>query len=232
MKEGLSDKKYDLLTRYKDTFLLRNVIEPLMKEFDFTEEEIEEVLHLCEPQKMQPAFHIDMFMTPFDRKTEEGKPVIALGDPGMAADILKDIKAKDPKKFEGYEKSLREKIPELKERALENYISSDKEGEFAKFDSVAQEFSEQGYKVERVPFLSMHKLWMTYNNSVVDGDNVFVPNFGIKELDDKANEVYKKYDYNPIPLDMRAICSMQGAINCMTKVVERVYEEALPEGKK
>ncbi len=85
----------------------------------------------------------------------------------------------------------------------------------------------QGYKVERLPYLGSSSLrntpWITYNNGVVDGDNFFIPNFGIKEMDDMANGVYKKYGLNPIPVDMNAISSLQGAINCITKVIERDY---------
>lgn len=96
-----------------------------------------------------------------------------------------------------------------------------------KFDEVAKTLEAEGYKVERVPYLahsSMESLPnITYNNSLIDGHNIFIPNFNIPELDETANSIYRKYGYNVIPIDMTAISTSRGAINCMTKVLEREY---------
>lgn len=96
-------------------------------------------------------------------------------------------------------------------------------------DELVKKLKLEGYKVERVPYLGKSSLddapWITYNNSVIDGDNIFIPNFDIPVLDDYSNEVYKKYGYNPVTIDMTRISSLSGAINCITKVVEREYIE-------
>jgi len=180
----------------------------------------------------QPAFHIDMAMTPLGKlDPETGKKVITVGDPSMALNILKDLKEKSPKKFASYEKSLNEKLGGYTEKPLEGLFEHLKDDKALQenFDAVAKGLEDSGYKIERVPYLGSSSLrshpWITYNNSVVDGNNIFIPNFGVPELDNAGNGVYKKYGYDLIPLDMTAISSLQGAINCITKVIERDYTE-------
>ena len=127
-----------------------------------------------------------------------------------------------------------EKISPSTEKPLDfliNEIDGDREFQ-ENFDFLAKNLEKkEEYKVERLPYLG--KLfedappvpWLTYNNTVIDGDNIFIPNFDIPELDNPVNKVYKKYGYNPVPVDMTVISSMQGALNCVTKVLERTYEE-------
>jgi hypothetical protein len=178
----------------------------------------------------QPAFHIDMAMTPLGKPDPEtGKPVMILGDPSLAITMLKDIKNREPRKYEQYEAGITSKLRWAQQSPLDVMVSTlegDRELQ-ENFDSLAKGFERDGYKVERVPYLGSSSLrgtpWLSYNNAVIDGDNIFVPNFDIKELDDRANGVYKKYGYNPIPVEMNAVSSMQGAINCITKVLERSY---------
>jgi hypothetical protein len=178
----------------------------------------------------QPAFHIDMAMTPLGKPDPEtGKPVMVLGDPSLAIEMLKDIRSKDPQKYDGYEAGIASKLGYAHRNPLNTMIETlngDKELQ-ENFDSLAKGFERDGYKIERIPYLGSSSLrgtpWLSYNNSIFDGDNVFVPNFDIKELDDMANGIYKKYGYTPVPIEMNAVSSMQGAINCITKVIERSY---------
>ncbi|MEQ8192376.1 MAG: hypothetical protein ABRQ39_30700 [Candidatus Eremiobacterota bacterium] len=181
----------------------------------------------------QPAFHIDMAMTPLGKSDPEtGKKVITVGDPSMALGILKDIKEKDPEKFASYEKSLSDKLGGWTKKPLEGLFEHLKDDKALQenFDAVAKGLEDSGYKIERVPYLGSSSLpyypWITYNNSVVDGNNIFIPNFGIPELDNAGNSVYKKYGYDIVPLDMTGVSSLQGAINCITKVIERDYTES------
>ncbi|MDQ7823419.1 MAG: hypothetical protein RDV48_11535 [Candidatus Eremiobacteraeota bacterium] len=178
----------------------------------------------------QPAFHIDMAMTPLGKPDPAtGKPVILVGDPSMALRTLKDLKAKSPAKYESYQQMMGEKVGYGGSTPLDSLVETlgDDRDLQQNFDAIAKGLQKDGYKIERVPYLGSSSLrstpWITYNNAVIDGDNVFVPNFAIPELDDPANKVYKKYGYNPVPMDMTAISSLQGAINCITKVAERQY---------
>ena len=181
----------------------------------------------------QPAFHIDMAMTALSKvDSETGKKVITVGDPSMAIKILRDIKAKDPKKYAAYQVDLQNKVPGCPKNPLDRLVDGLKDDKALQenFDAIAKGFESDGYKIERVPYLGGTRLsrlpWFTYNNSVVDGDNIFMPNFGIPELDKAGNSIYEKYGYNVIPVDMSAISSLQGAINCITKVIERDYTAA------
>ncbi|MDQ7823645.1 MAG: hypothetical protein RDV48_12670 [Candidatus Eremiobacteraeota bacterium] len=200
----------------------------------------------------QPSFHIDMTMTPLGKRDpDSGKPVVTLGDPGMALDILKDIKTKDPVKFRKYGRDLLTKLgwgtdfltkflEKLFPRFLEKIGLTDrnpldrlmKELEGDKklqksLEAIGKGLEKDGYKVERVPYLGSSDLndvpWITYNNGVIDGDRIFIPSFGLPELDGAAQDVYRHYGYEPIPIDMTKISSLKGAINCITKVIEREY---------
>jgi hypothetical protein len=178
----------------------------------------------------QPAFHIDMAITPLGKPDpESGKPVMLVGDPSVAIKTLEDLMKKSPAKFASYEKAVHKKIagsPDHPLKDLVNYLNEDKNLQ-ENFDALAKGFERDGYKVERVPYLGSSSMrnapWITYNNSVFDGDSIFVPNFGVPELDGPANKVFEKYGYNVVPIDMNAISSMMGAINCITKVIERAY---------
>jgi hypothetical protein len=181
-------------------------------------------------QGEQPAFHIDMAMTPLGKPDPQtGKAVITVGDPSMATDILTDIKKNNPEKYAKYEEEIKKKISRAPSHPLDHLMNTvNREPELqTKFDAIARGFEHAGYKIERVPYLGSTATrgvpWITYNNSVIDGDNIFIPNFGIPELDEPSNNLYKKYGYTPVPLDMTAISSLQGAINCITKVIERQY---------
>ncbi len=178
----------------------------------------------------QPAFHIDMAMTPLGKADPEtGKPVITVGDPSMASRILLDIRKNKPDKYKTYEKAIRQKIPSAPSHPLDTLINTvnREAGLQESFDAIAKGLEQSGYKIERVPYMGSTQTrsvpWITYNNSVIDGDNIFIPNFGIPELDGPSNKVYEKYGYTPVPVDMTAITSLQGAINCITKVIERKY---------
>ena len=179
----------------------------------------------------QPAFHIDMAVTPLGKKhPESGKPVMIVGDPKMAIDILSDLKTTNPSKYDKYQKEMCKKVQYCEKKPLDRMIKqAEKEPDIQEnFDALAKGFEQNGYHVERVPYLGSSNLsrtpWVTYNNSVIDGDNVFIPNFEIPELDQTGNAAYEKFGYKPIPIDMTNISSLQGAINCITKVVEREYE--------
>ncbi|MEQ8192268.1 MAG: hypothetical protein ABRQ39_30160 [Candidatus Eremiobacterota bacterium] len=190
-------------------------------------------------QNGQPEAHIDLFMTPLGKvDPETGKQVVIVADPYMACKILMDLKEKDPEKYSKYEESIKSKLSDCIEKhpldTMTNFMFDEifMGGFNVKFNEVAQTLEKDGYKVERVPYFAHSSFTrlpsITYNNGLIDGDNFFIPAFDIPELDDVAAGVYRKYGYNVIPLEMTAISSHLGAINCMTKVLEREY--SLSEG--
>ncbi len=185
-------------------------------------------------QNGQPEAHIDLFMTPLGKvDPETGKQVVTVADPYMACKILMDLKEKEPEKYSKYEENIKSKLSVCPERhpldVMTNFMFDEifMGGFNVKFNEVAQTLEKNGYKVERVPYFAHSSFTnlpsITYNNGLIDGDNFFIPAFDIPELDDVAAGVYRKYGYNVIPLEMTAISSHLGAINCMTKVLEREY---------
>lgn len=196
-------------------------------------------------QGKQPAFHIDMVMTPLGKRDPEtGKKVMVVGDPSMAINLLRDLKEHNPSQYRRYGIMLRQKLgtmnlllklmdklgwsPGNPLDKLMDRLSADERRQEG-LDAMAKGFQRDGYRVERVPYLGDSSLdnvpWITYNNVVIDGDNVFMPSFGIPELDNAGGAAYKKFGYSPVPLDMTTISSGKGAINCITKVIERRYED-------
>jgi len=180
---------------------------------------------------LQPAFHIDMAMTPLGKPDPAtGKPVILVGDPSMGVKMLRDLKARAPGKYQAYQVMVAEKLGARGSAPLDSLVSVvGAAGERQQsFDATAGKLESLGYRVERVPWLGTTSLarkapWITYNNAVINGDDVFIPHFAIPELDNYADGIYRKYGYTPVPIDMTAISSVSGAINCMTKVLERQY---------
>jgi hypothetical protein len=195
----------------------------------------------------QPAFHIDMALTPLGKPCPEtGKPVLLIGDPSLAAKTLLDLKESSPQKYQAYQQNLQAKTGV--ENSLDKLLASEATSaeSQAAFDQVAAEHQAE-YKIVRVPYLGTlqganqpvgdsgtglingeelapNLPWITYNNSVIDGDQVFVPEFGIPELDQPAQNAYRKFGYETVPLDMAVLSQGQGAVNCMTKVLEREYD--------
>ena len=152
----------------------------------------------------QPSFHIDMAMTPLGKPDPEtGKKVVTVGDPSMAVSILKELKEKDPSQYKIYGRTILEKLghhtdglskwlekhfPSFSEKlglidrnpldALVDGVGSDKELQKS-FDAISKGLMRDGYKVERVPYLGSSDIddvpWITYNNSVIDGDQYTAP---------------------------------------------------------
>jgi hypothetical protein len=200
----------------------------------------------------QPSFHIDMAMTPLGKTDPEtGKKVVTVGDPSMAVSILKELKERDPSQYSVYGRTILDKLghhtdglskwlekhmPKFSEKlglidrnpldVLTEGVGNDRKLQQS-FDAISKGLERDGCKVERVPYLGSSELdavpWITYNNAVIDGDNILIPHFEIPELDGAADAVYRKYGYAPVPVDMTYTSSQCGAINCITKVVERSY---------
>lgn len=178
------------------------------------------------PEQEVPAtFHIDMGFTPISDKK------ILVGDPGKAIDIIKGL----PKeKYEEYNKYL-QGVLGVDGDILKKLIDANtKEDPLLQhqFDYNADMAKNKGYEVERLPYLQgpPEVTWFTYNNCKMetytreDGTEVkrvFLPTFGIPELDNSAKETYEKNGFNVIPLKLPALTSWRGAIRCISNVLGR-----------
>ncbi len=180
------------------------------------------------PIREQPAFHIDMCVTPI------GENKMLVGSPALA--------------FAEFEKlSPEERASVNQAMALQAGLDPDTDviGELiaansgekcqANYDNVARQLAAEGYEVERMPSLvGLRTTWrlpyLTYNNCMMEvyrGENgemvrkVYLPTYGCDPLDRIAIEMYQRNGFEVVPLEMAAISKLEGAIRCSTYAVER-----------
>jgi hypothetical protein len=171
----------------------------------------------------QPAFHIDMTMTPI------GNDKFLVGDPGMAIDRLRQLSPSE--KAEVNAAMARQAGITSGEDLVEKLIEANSQpAKQCDYDATAAELMMAGYEVERVPALmGLRTTWsvpyLTYNNCMmeeVDGQRrVLLPQYGCAPLDEMAQRIYQRNGYQVVPLEMGAISKLEGAIRCSSYALER-----------
>ena len=153
------------------------------------------------PVQEEPATdHMDMGMTPIDDKT------FLLGDPGLARQLLRGTKHDQP-----------------------GFFNRDHPWDF---DAYQRTLESKGYRVVRVPHHEPAKLgdpYITYNNCLMerfekDGREVrrvFLPVYGIPELDNHAQEVWKGEGFEVIPMPLGLLSANWGALRCISNWLDR-----------
>jgi hypothetical protein len=169
-----------------------------------------------------PWIHTDMYLTPIDSKT------VLVASPVLGCDLLPNRKS----------------IPAInrgKQTSVEfDQVSTDSARQ-QRFDDVANQLTDLGYQVIRLPSLvNIQKDWMvTYNNVIMDYQNglrvVYMPVYNIPELDQAAEQTYRALGFDVKPIDVSAIFQLGGAIRCLANVTRRLpFENRLqtrePEG--
>ncbi len=150
-----------------------------------------------------PWFHIDMYLTPINEKT------VLLASPRMGDMIRSYYEANADSESLWSEDS---------------YYSDELQ---QSFDDVAGILKENGYTVQRMPTLlnSVNETMVTYNNVIMDYRNnaktVYMPVYGIPELDSIAGEIYRKLGYTVHTVDVSRIYEHGGAIRCLVNVTRR-----------
>jgi len=108
----------------------------------------------------------------------------------------------------------------------------------AALDGVATSLERYGYKVERIPLLyggpeSFKKSTdevstlaaypiLTYNNVLITGQDVYLPRFGLKAMDDAALRTWENLGFTTHTIEGLTISAMYGgALRCSVKVLER-----------
>ncbi|MBI2267318.1 MAG: agmatine deiminase family protein [Armatimonadetes bacterium] len=179
---------------------------------------------------VQPSFHIDMAVTLLGKDSRTGKPVALVGDPSIAVEAIRKTRRENADLYRAVNLDLKktmdppdDPLAELEGMANPRWRKH--------FDDVAKALEQEGFLVERIPHLGKkgyaHRLpWITYNNVLIDEKRVFMPVFGFPPLDDSAKALYEKYGYEVIPVDSVGITSGQGALNCITKILERELPQA------
>lgn len=171
----------------------------------------------------QPAFHIDMAVTPI------GDNKVLVGDPRMAIEAFNALSPEDRARVNS-EMAAQAGIPgnpDLIGKLIE--VNGTPEAQ-ASYDSVARQLGKEGYEVERIPsMIGLRTTWslpyLTYNNCMqeVYGDTrkVYLPTYGCEPLDKIATDSYQRNGFEVVPLEMAAISKLEGAIRCSTYAVER-----------
>jgi len=178
----------------------------------------------------QPAFHIDMTMTPL------GDDRFLVGDPSMAIAALRSLTPEE-KAATNRSMGLQAGITsgeDLVEKLIQANSSPEKQ---ADYDATARELAQAGYEIQRIPALmGLRTTWsvpyLTYNNcmledySQADGEpvkKVYLPQYGCGVLDQMAQAIYRSHGYEVVPLEMGAISKLEGAIRCSSYAIERGF---------
>lgn len=160
-----------------------------------------------------PWIHTDMYLTPVDSRT------ILVSNPAEGCRLL-----------EGQHTIS---VPHRDRQVQVEFDLVNEESERQiRFDQVAEQLTQLGYKVIRVPSLiNVNKDWMvTYNNVLMDYQDgrrvVFMPIYHIPELDNAAAQIYRSLGFEVRAVDVSTIFQLGGAIRCLANVTRRLPFEA------
>lgn len=143
-----------------------------------------------------PEHHIMMYMVPLDDRQ------VVVGDPRWGAALAPD-------------------------RQLDTDHSA------ARFDRVAGELAARGFIVHRIPVIVLPGAgsYITYTNALFDRSErggpsqsiVYLPIYGVPQLDDVAQQTYRALGYQVIPIDVSTIYRRNGSLGCLVNVMARSY---------
>lgn len=170
--------------------------------------------------------HLDMGLTPLDENT------MAVGDPSLAKRVFEKM---SPERRSEVARQLSDasglRITSETLLGTDNryggYPNQQKD-----FDSYASSLEKKGYSVVRMPYAEPS--WGTpnisYNNCLMerfykeDGSEtkrIFLPVYGIKELDSLAISNYEKEGFEVHPIPLANIATRKGALRCMSQWLVR-----------
>lgn len=145
-----------------------------------------------------PDHHVGMFITPI------GGGRVAVGDPDLALEL-----------FAPEQRTLRD--------ALGGTIEIDRrEDTLELFRNVARDLERHGFEVVRIPIVSTPEkfVFLSYNNVLLDRRggrlHVFLPRYGVPELDRAAKEAWESAGAITHPIDAATIYRMGGSVRCLT----------------
>lgn len=191
----------DLAASPQHVFADANLIGRNLARGDATRAHLEGVLARTFSQKIiwlgdnpgeVPEHHIMMYMMPLDEHR------ILVGDPRLGAKLAPEVEA---------------------DGAFADHV--------ARFDNVASLLAAQGFEVTRIPVIVLPGAgsYVTYTNALFDRDAsgpiVYLPTYGIPELDDTATELYESLGYRVIEIDVSTIYRLNGSLGCLVNVMAR-----------
>jgi hypothetical protein len=158
-----------------------------------------------------PEHHVNMFAIPVD----DGRALV--GDPVLAAAAL------------GGEEAARARLS-----------AAGIDGDFSlvavrRFDRAAADLADRGFAVTRVPAIPLvghaaYGPFITYTNALIetfaDGRRrVYLPTFGIEELDRLATETWARLGFEVRPVDVGPVFEGGGTLDCLVGVIRRSPRE-------
>ncbi|MGE0402777.1 MAG: agmatine deiminase family protein [Kofleriaceae bacterium] len=139
-----------------------------------------------------PEHHIMMYMVPLDARR------VLVGNPRLGAELAPEVDA---------------------DGAFADHVT--------RFDRVAQLLAAQGFEVTRIPVVVLPGAgsYVTYTNALFDRDArgpvVYLPTYGIPELDDVASSLYESLGYRVVEIDVSTIYRLNGSLGCLVNVMAR-----------
>jgi hypothetical protein len=174
------------------------------------------------PQVETPASdHLDMGFTPVDDNT------CMLGDPKIARDVFRKM---TPERLAEVEEILSR--VEGEQVDLKSYVKTIRKGNKPyEFDAYEKQLKNEGYNVVRVPHEEPRMGWpyISYNNCLMENfekdgkevKRVFLPVYGVKELDSLAVKAYEDQGFEVHTMKMDSVSRKWGALRCISNWLEK-----------
>lgn len=109
------------------------------------------------------------------------------------------------------------------DRIRKKFIDADFSPATAKqFDNAASQLRQAGYTVHRIPTIVFdEKTFITYTNGVFESRRVFMPVYGIPEIDLAAEHIYESLGLKVVPIPVGKLYKLHGTIGCLVNVIKR-----------
>ncbi len=156
-----------------------------------------------------PYPHLDMFLTPLGERT------VALGDPSLASSAFRGADGREQDEVSFGDLGRFRQDTQVRMKAL--------------YASIENQLLDAGYRVYRLPILHGEPrgdrpgVLLNWNNVLIqtaDGAcDVFLPRYGIPELDELAADLWRSWGYRVHPVHMRATVEVGGDVRCLTNVL-------------
>jgi len=145
-----------------------------------------------------PDHHVGMFVTPL------GDGVVAVGDPGLGEELLRD------------------------HGPVETGFTIDRDpAARQRFHRVADDLAAAGLTVVRVPLLltDQPRVYVSYNNALLEQREgrrtVYMPVYGLQPLDEAAAAIFEEQGWEVRPIRVGSLYQHTGSLRCIVGVAER-----------
>jgi len=145
-----------------------------------------------------PDHHVGMYLTPL------GSNTVAAADPDLGLQML----SRDAAARAGIEVETNPK-------------------RYVRFSNVIEQLQDKGLKVVRVPMVltKTARVYVTYNNAICERVNgtkrIYMPVYGIPELDHAATAVFEEQGWEVYPVRVRDVYRCTGSLRCLVGIIKR-----------